>query len=50
MAKSKLLITSAIAAIAKKEFNYDVATFSIVDSDERYNERELIEENIRDLK
>jgi len=41
--------SASLASIAKKEFNYDVATFSIIDSDERYNEYENIKATIDDL-
>ncbi len=41
--------SSAIVSTAAKVFNYDVATFSIIDSDERYNERENIEATLADL-
>ncbi len=41
--------SAAIVSIASKVFGYDVATFSIIDSDERYNERDNIEATIRDL-
>ena len=42
--------SSAIVSVAAKCFDYDVATFSIIDSDERYNERDNIEATIDDLK
>ncbi|HWP95225.1 MAG TPA: asparagine synthase (glutamine-hydrolyzing) [Syntrophomonadaceae bacterium] len=41
--------SSAIVSIAAKAFNYDVATFSIIDSDERYNEYDNIRATIDDL-
>jgi len=41
--------SASLASIAKKEFNYDVATFSIIDSDERYNEYDNIQATIDDL-
>lgn len=41
--------SSAIVSIAAKEFDYDVATFSIVDSDERYNEEGNIRATLDDL-
>jgi asparagine synthase (glutamine-hydrolysing) len=41
--------SAALASIAAKTFNYDVATFSIIDSDPRYNEKDLILETVRDL-
>ncbi len=41
--------SASIVSIAAKCFNYDVATFSIVDSDERYNERNNIRATLDDL-
>ena len=41
--------SASLASIAKKEFNYDVETFSIIDSDERYNEYDNIKATIDDL-
>jgi len=41
--------SSAITSIAVKEFNYDVHSFSIIDSDERYNEYDNIKATIDDL-
>ena len=41
--------SSAIVSVAKKVFNYDVKTFSIIDSDERYNEYDNIKTTIDDL-
>ena len=41
--------SASLASIAKKEFNYDVATFSIIDPDERYNELDNIKATINDL-
>ena len=41
--------SAALASIAKKEFNYDVSTFSIIDDDPRYNEQAHIEATINDL-
>jgi asparagine synthase (glutamine-hydrolysing) len=41
--------SASLASIAKKEFNYEVATFSIIDPDERYNELENIQSTIDDL-
>ncbi|MFC1589925.1 asparagine synthase (glutamine-hydrolyzing) [Candidatus Omnitrophota bacterium] len=41
--------SGALASIAVKHFNYDAMTFSIVDTDKRYNERENIEATINDL-
>jgi asparagine synthase (glutamine-hydrolysing) len=42
--------SASIVSIAAKCFDYDVATFSIVDSDERYNERDNIQATLDDLK
>ena len=41
--------SAALASIAKKTFNYDVATFSIIDKDERYNELDNIQYTIDDI-
>ena len=41
--------SASLASIAKKVFNYDVATFSIIDSDKRYNELDNIQATIDDL-
>jgi len=41
--------SAAIASVASKEFGYDIATFSIIDSDERYNEYDNIKATIDDL-
>lgn len=41
--------SAALASIAAKEFNCDVASFSIVDPDERYNEYENIKATVDDL-
>ncbi|MBF0494498.1 MAG: asparagine synthase (glutamine-hydrolyzing), partial [Candidatus Omnitrophica bacterium] len=41
--------SAAIASIAAKCFKYDVATFSIIDKDERYNEYGNIRATIDDL-
>ena len=41
--------SAALASIAKKEFNHDVSTFSIIDDDPRYNEQAHIEATIKDL-
>lgn len=41
--------SGAIASLAKKVLNYDVATFSIIDHDERYNEYDNICATIEDL-
>ncbi len=41
--------SAALVSIAAKIFKYDVATFSILDSDERYNEYDNIMATIKDL-
>jgi len=41
--------SAAIASIAAKVHNYDIATFSIIENDERYNENENIQATIDDL-
>ena len=41
--------SSTIAGIATKEFDSDIKTFSIIDDDERYNERTNIESQIEFL-
>ena len=41
--------SASLASIAKKHFNYNVATFSIIDTDERYNELDNIRATINDL-
>lgn len=41
--------SASLASIAAKEFNYDVAAFSIIDSDERYNEYDNIMATIEDI-
>jgi len=41
--------SAALTSIAAKKFNYNVATFSIIDSDERYNEYENVKSTIDDL-
>ncbi len=41
--------SASLASIAKKIYNYNVSTFSIIDSDERYNELDNIRETIEDL-
>ncbi len=41
--------SNAIVSTAVKKFNYDVATFTIIDSDERYNEEENVDATIADL-
>jgi asparagine synthase (glutamine-hydrolysing) len=42
--------SAALASIAAKEFGYQVATFSIIDQDERYNEYDNIKATIDDLR
>lgn len=42
--------SAALTSIAAKRFNYDVATFSILDDDERYNEYDNIRATIDDLR
>lgn len=39
--------SSTLAAVAVKKFNADVTAFSIIDQDERYDERDNIEANVR---
>jgi asparagine synthase (glutamine-hydrolysing) len=41
--------SASLASIASKEFGYKVVTFSIIDSDERYNEYDNIMATVRDL-
>ena len=41
--------SASLASIAKKVLNYDVATFSIIDPDKRYNELGNIQATIDDL-
>ncbi len=41
--------SASIVSVASKVFGYDVHAFSIIDSDERYNERENIEATINDI-
>jgi asparagine synthase (glutamine-hydrolysing) len=41
--------SASLTSIAKKEFNYDVSTFSIIDSDERYNEYDNMQATIDDI-
>jgi asparagine synthase (glutamine-hydrolysing) len=42
--------SSALVSVAAKIFKYDVMTFSILDSDERYNELENIQATLDDIK
>jgi asparagine synthase (glutamine-hydrolysing) len=44
------LDSTSIVSIAAKHFGYDVATFSIIDSDERYNELPNIRATLDDLR
>ena len=39
--------SSSLASIAKKHFDYEVVTFSIIDNDKRYNELDNITETIK---
>ncbi len=41
--------SSALVSIAAKKFNYNVATFSIIDEDKRYDEEDLIQATIEDV-
>ena len=41
--------SAALASIAAKEYGAEVTTFSIIDSDERYNEEDNITATIRDI-
>jgi asparagine synthase (glutamine-hydrolysing) len=41
--------SSALTSIASKIFSVDVSTYSIIDSDPRYNERENIQATVNDL-
>ena len=41
--------SSSLASIAKKYFNHEVITFSIIDNDKRYNELDNITETIKEL-
>tara|TARA_Y100001980_G_C14556306_1_gene347298 strand:- start:7626 stop:9443 length:1818 start_codon:yes stop_codon:yes gene_type:complete len=41
--------SSSLVSIAKKQFNHEVVTFSIIDNDERYNELDNITETTKDL-
>ena len=41
--------SSGLVSIASRIFNYDVSTYSIIDTDERYNEYENIKATIDDL-
>ena len=41
--------SAALASIAARVFNYNVTSFSIIDSDERYNEENNIMATVRDI-
>ena len=41
--------SSSLVSIAKKYFNHEVVTFSIIDNDERYNELDNITETLKEL-
>lgn len=41
--------SASLVSIAAKKFNYNVATFSIIDEDERYDEEDLIQATIDDV-
>ena len=41
--------STSLASMAKKIFNYDVNSFSVIDDDERYNEYFNINKTINDL-
>jgi asparagine synthase (glutamine-hydrolysing) len=41
--------SATLVSIAAKEFNYNVAAFSIIDSDERYNELDNIMATVQDI-
>ena len=41
--------SSALASIAVKKFNHKIKTFSIIDSDQRYNELDNIKSIVKDL-
>jgi len=41
--------SASLVSLAAKEFNYDVSTFSIIDSDKRYNELENIQATVNDI-
>ncbi|MGE0268299.1 MAG: asparagine synthase (glutamine-hydrolyzing) [Candidatus Omnitrophota bacterium] len=41
--------SASLVSIAAKIFKYDVATFSIIDGDERYNELDNIQATIKDI-
>lgn len=41
--------SNALISIAKREFGYDVHGFTILNTDERYEERDLVEASVREL-
>jgi asparagine synthase (glutamine-hydrolysing) len=41
--------SNALISIAKNVFRYDVHGFTIVNSDERYDEQEIVEQSVREL-
>ena len=41
--------SASLVSLAAKELNYDVSTFSIIDSDDRYNEFENIQSTVNDI-
>ena len=41
--------SASLVSLAAKEFNYNVSTFSIIDSDPRYNELDNIESTVNDI-
>ena len=41
--------SNALIAIAKNVFKYDVHGFTIVNSDERYDEQDIVEQSVREL-
>ncbi len=41
--------SNVLTAIAKREFDYDVHAFTIMNKDERYDERTLVEETVEEL-
>lgn len=41
--------SNALAGIARRELGYDVHGFTIMNTDERYEERELVETSVREL-
>lgn len=42
--------SASLVSIAAKQFGYDVATFSVIDRDERYNEEENIRATVDDVR